>query len=319
MNKDTNYNATIDIKPDIIIRYSGFNSTNLPTCVIYVRPQTNIVSYEKAILKGTQKYANVSYMANLNGMLFLKDALILDHYACEYRFAIYAGQEIEKYPEMIDKFENFFNIKFKNAKIIGSFDAILLLGKSPKELYDCFVEEKEFLKLYGQTIKKIKDFYIVNYDIPQIINEYNTHTNIFIVSICFKKEEYSFEEVNQSIINEILNDDKAAIIDEDKLNSLSMYDKIKRTYHLSSNHIKAMFDMTDFIFKNDCTRINFIETPLGKNLIDSGFTEDHLKSIKEYPILYVNKNNNKTLINIIEEANGRSFSETLDIFKTVLN
>ena len=40
------------ISPDIIIEYNYSPDIALPVGVIYVRPKTNIVSYEKAILKG---------------------------------------------------------------------------------------------------------------------------------------------------------------------------------------------------------------------------------------------------------------------------
>ena len=84
---------------------------------------------------------------------------------------------------MASKFEEHFKIKFNNAQIIGSFDAILKLKLSKQELFNKFVDDKDFLKFYGQTIKKIDDYFIVNYDLPAVLNKYDFTANVFVVLI----------------------------------------------------------------------------------------------------------------------------------------
>ena len=219
-NMDIKTNILQYSKPDIIIDYFLPENHEKPIIVIYVRPHTNLVSYEKAIIKGIMPFAKVIYMANLNGKIFITNALILDHYSIEYKFAIYAKNEISKYPEMIEQFEDHFKENFNKAKIIGAFDAIMLLSMNQQKLFDSFVEDKDFLRFYGQTIKKIKNFYIVNYDMPAIIEKYNDKTNIFVIATMLNNEEFNIENINQSIASEIKNDKNTGITDEERYNGI---------------------------------------------------------------------------------------------------
>ena len=164
-------NLDIIIKPDVIIDYIYSNAIDKPAALVYVRPETNEVHYEKAIILGIMPYADVVYLANLNGKIFIKDALILDHYPSQYRFAVYGKDEMAKYPEFIEKFEKYFDDKFEKAQIMGSFDALIKLGMTDELLFNIVVDKKDFLKLYGQTIKKINNIYILNYDMPMIIKD----------------------------------------------------------------------------------------------------------------------------------------------------
>jgi hypothetical protein len=317
MENFNSYNIDTIIKPDIIIDYLHYENPKLPVYVIYVRPQTNLVSFENAILKGVQSYADIIYLANINGKIFINNALILDHYSCEYKFSIFAKQEIAKYPEMINKFEEYFKVKFDDAKIVGSFDAMLLLGYDPQSLFELYVEKWDFLKFYGQTIKKIDEFYIVNYDMPAIIQNYDAKTNIFVTAISLKDENITFKELNESIISEIKNSKN---IDPCEKILCDSYERAKRTFHLSRNHIKAMFDMSDFIFRNDGKQILLDETPLGKILIEKNILSlKDLVRLKSYPIVYVNQGKHKKLINIVEEGKNKNIDETIEFFKSIKN
>jgi hypothetical protein len=308
------------IKPDILINYS-FDCIDDDTAiaVIYVRPDTNIVSYEKAILKGVQGHGKVIYMANLNGKLFIKDALILDHYSIQYKFAIYGKSELAKYPEMIQGFENHFHTSFEQANIIGSFEALIKLHLEPAKLFSFFVDDTCFLKLYGQTIKKISDCYIINYDLPFLLNKYNDKTNIFVIVLQYNSNEINFQSINDSIFKEFKKDKYAPIIDEDKLKKLNSFEQVKRTYHISGNHIKAMYDMIDFVFINESTHISFIDTPLGKKLMNMNITEKQLYSIREQPINYLKQQNKLELINILEEGNFKNVKESISLIQQFIH
>ena len=323
MNSDlyTNLeNSRKEINPDIIIEFSPDDTLHLPVVVIYVRPETNIVSYEKSIIKGIAPFGNVIYMANLNGKLFIKDALILEHYASQYRFAIFGRQEIEKYTEMIDAFEKHFNDKFDSAQIIGSFEAILKLEMKQQELFNVFVHEGDFLRLYGQTIKKIKDVYVVNYDIPALIEKYNPKTNVFVIALRFKNDNISFTDINQSISEELKKNNNSPLLkaNDDKFDELNWVDILKRTYHISNSHVMALFDMKDFVFKSDGSHLKFSETPLGYKVLQTRVTVEMLKSLKEYPIVYVEENGKKKLINIIEEACNKTLDECVELVNRII-
>ncbi|OHD16249.1 MAG: hypothetical protein A2Y34_05075 [Spirochaetes bacterium GWC1_27_15] len=307
------------IKADVIIDYINTSDENLPMAVIYVRPETNEVHYEKAIILGITPFADVVYLANLNGKIFIKDALILEHYSLQYKFAIYGKEELAKYPEIITKFEDHFQTDFHNAKIIGAFDAVLKLGVSDEQLFNTMVEEKDFLRIYGQTIKKIDDYFVINYDIPAIIRKYTPKANVFTIVARFKKEDYSFMDINQSIFEQIKKNN-APIISEDRYKEkVEWNEKIKRTYHFSRNHIMAMFDMVDFVIRPNNNHIIFEETPLGRILIEKNhISSEALLIIKDYPLIHISINGEKKLVNLLEEANNKSLEECVELIKSII-
>lgn len=318
-DQPSNEERKVTIKPDIIIEYSVKDCYDHSMSVIYVRPETNAIPYEKSIISGIRPFADVVYMANLNGKIFIRDALIFEHYSSQYKFAIYGKDAISKHPEMVKKFENHFNIKFDNAKIIGSFEAIKQLNMTPSELFNTFVDSKDFIRYYGQTIKKIKDIYIVNYDLPELIKIYDTDANVFIIVVRFPSKDFSFTDINKSIREELKKDEHAPIIDEDKFKSLGLNEIVKRTYHISSNHITAMFDMTDFVFKKDDTHLSIYETPLGRKIIDKRIaTNDQLRNLKNYPLVKIKKNGSQVLVNISDEATGKNIDECIELINNII-
>ena len=307
------------IRPDVLIQYMNNDTTDLPTAVIYVRPKTNLVKYEKEILVGLQPYADVIYLANLNGKLFIKNALILEHYSTQYKFSIMGKEEVKKYSEMKKKIEKFFDRDFDSMKIIGAFDAMLEMNLTADALFNIIVEKKDFLKLYGQTIKKVKDYYIVNYNIPAILEKYTPTANIFVVAVRLKDKNTSLKLLDQSIFENIQNDKNTPIIDEDKLGKLKWNEKIRRTYHISRNHIIAMFDMMDFVFKSNGDHIKLEEIPFAKWLFDRGnINEQQLLQLKDYAIVYIRKNRKKKLVNILEESMHKNFEECEELLKSII-
>ncbi|HOJ63469.1 MAG TPA: hypothetical protein PLE45_03510 [Spirochaetota bacterium] len=308
-----------NIKPEIIIDYFDRKDLDLPIIVIYVRPESNEVFYEKALLKGISPFGDIVYLANLNGKIFLNHALILDHYSTQYSFAIRGKDEIAKYPPMVKKFEKYFKVKFNDAKIIGSFDAILNLNIEAEELFNLIVDKKDFLSFYGHTIKKIEDLYIVNSNIPAILNKYTDKTNVFVMAARLRDEKYKIEDINCSIFEELKKDNKTTLIDEKFLKDIKWEEKIKRTYHISRNYIMATFDMIDFIFKPNGERIEFSETPLGRMILDENIMEkSELTKLKDNPLVYIKTKRGKKLINIAEYPKNMTMRECIELIKSIV-
>ena len=78
------------------------------------------------------------------------------------------------------------------------------------------------------------------------------------------------------------------------------------------------FDMIDFVFKKDGAHISFNETPLGHILINNNIDEKKLMKLKDYPIVYINKNGNKALVNLIDEANDKNLNQCVDLIKSII-
>jgi len=222
-----------------------------------------------------------------------------------------------RFPEFVETFENYFKTSFDSSFIIGSFDALIKLNLNDESLFNYIVEDKDFLKLYGQTIKKINNVFVVNYDMPAIIKRYTPKANVFAIAIKFKDKNTSFLEINQSIFDQIKKNNMV-IVDEEFHKSLEWNERIRRTYHISRNNVMAMFDMVDFIIRNNNDHLRFIETPLGKTLIEeNGISEDFIIRIKEFPIVYIEENGKKRLVNLLEEANGMNMEECVNLIKRI--
>jgi hypothetical protein len=315
MNEDMN--GQHEIRPDVIIDFID-NDSPLPDLVIYVRPETNEIHYEKAIIMGVNPFGDVIYLANLNGRLFIRDALILEHYNSQYKFAIYGKEEMEKYPEIMYAFEEYFKVDFDSANIIGSFDAILKLNISDEEMFNIIVSDRDFFKFYGQTIKRINNHFVINYDMPAILKRYTAKSNIFVISVRLKDENIDPWTVNLSIFDQ-LKKDNTPLVSEASLQLLDWNEQIKRTYHISRNHIMAMFDMLDFIITANGKHIGFYNTPLGKLLLDAyGYTESDLSNLKQDPLVYIDFKGQKKLVNIMEEGNKKSLKECADLISRVI-
>ncbi len=302
-------------KPDIIIDYH-FSEGNLnPMFVATVRPESNEIAYEKAILQGLKDYADVVYLANLNGRTLGQNCVLFDHYASQFKFSIFGKHAIEQYPEMIDKFQRFFGIDFEIAPILGSFDAVIRLNKTPEQLFDTIVDSKDFLMMYGQSIKLIDGFYVVNSNIPRIIKHFSDdNINMFVVAARAKNDHLDFDGINKSIFTYMKTCANIPLIDEELLQGLNWEKRIKRTFHLSSGYIYGMFDMIDYIFHSDNAKITFRDTPLGYILMEKyKLTEQHLTNLKNSPIVYLCDGSRRELVNIINYSSGKTMSECVDI------
>lgn len=305
-----------DIKPDILIPYSGAAEKNKlghsSITMIAVRPETNRVDYEATIIKSVAPYAHVVYMANLSGILMNDKAIVLCHYSSQLQFAVNGKDEMAKYPEMIAAFEKKFKVKFEAAPIVGAYSAILdyKVKKDGDELFRTMVPNTDFLEMYGQTIKKIEGFYVLNYDIPAIVTRHHEGTNIFIMALRLVDESIGFSSLHHMIYDNMCRNQNTAIQGPDTREKLPLewYDRIRRTYHMSRSHIEAMFDLTDFVFKDEGQRICFAETPLGQRLLQEGVMtetqlEERLTLLKESPLVYLRQpGGTGKLVHIIHEG-----------------
>ncbi len=173
-------------KPTIIIPYPGPSlAPDVQDIFIYLRPESNGVQVEGPLLKSIRDYPapkgslKIIYMANIPGSFLIKHRIIEEHYSLKVRFAM-LGRDLFT-PTMRRSFEDYFQIPFSEAEIIGAFKALKKLKLTSEELFHLWIPEKDLLTIHGQTVKKVKDIFIVNYDIPALIHKNNNRTNIFVI------------------------------------------------------------------------------------------------------------------------------------------
>lgn len=320
MNSKDEFNV---IKPDILIPFDNSKIKDSHLFVISVRPETNKIDYESLIMQAVQKDSEIIYMANFSGDVINRKAMVATHYPCQFKFALKGKERLSQYPEIVTEFDKKFSEKFSDAKIYGSFEVVsglYGLKMDKDELFNIIVPEEDFLEIYGQTIKKYNDFYIVNYDMPEIIHKHTQSTNILVMAIRMIHDK-SYYEINHTIYENFQKAKNIEILDKEKRKEMTWYNQIKRTYHMSRNHIQAMFDMHDYIIDNNGNRISFIDTPLGNKLVeervfDKKELDKRMKTLKSDPLVRMKIDDKTQLVNIINEGNfmdnGKIIDRTLD-------
>ena len=173
-------------QPTIIIPYPGpSRAPDVQDIFIYLRPESNGVRVEGPLLKSIRDYPapkdslRIIYMANIPGSFLVKHRIIEEHYSLNVRFAVH-GRDLFT-ANMRRAFEEYFQISFNEADIIGSFEALGKLKLNYEELFHLWLPEKDLFTIHGQTVKRFKGLFIVNYDIPALIHKNNNRTNIFVI------------------------------------------------------------------------------------------------------------------------------------------
>ncbi len=255
--------------------------------VAYVRPETNNVLYERAILSGLRSRGTIIYCANISGSIFQRDQILERHYSTQFRFARDPRGELARFPEITTRLEAHFKLSVREANLLGSFDAVESLGISEEDLLETIVPAADYLGCWGQSFKRISGAIVVNPNLPAIITRHSPAANVFaVVARSLEAGPGFFEEVNRKIFTEITARAETPLLDAEKLDALDWSERIRRTFHLSVNHLMTMLDMADFVYCGSEKRLDVTDTPLGKLLIGEGaVTPEELRSMKSYPLV----------------------------------
>lgn len=285
--------------------------------VIYVRPESNNVSYEAEILSGIRKMAEVIYLANLNGGFIQDRGILLNHYVAQFKFAAAPREGMVAFPEIRERFERHFGLRAAEARIIGSLEAVVEKGFGVEALFELVVPDEDFLNCYGQTFKRVGEYFIVNYDLPAVVERYTRKSNVFCVLVRLRDASPTFyHDLNQSIYEAIVSSPNTPVIFGVKMESLLWSERIRRTYHISTNNLMAMFDMADFIFRQDGTNLPVTETPLGLKLLSSGYVDEALlEKIRTTRLCYSQSADARTLEYLPHSGLRRDFPETGALLK----
>ena len=257
--------------------------------VVYVRPETNNVLYERAIVAAVRKQGQLVYLANLNGAIFQRDRILERHYSSQFRFARNPRGELARYPVIADRVTRHFNQSLDAVPLIGSFDAVDNLSVPPDELFGTILSDADFLNCYGQEFKRIGDHIVVNPHLPAIVRRYTPQSNVFTLVVrLMDRSARAFEALNHAIYVQVTASQDTPVLDEARLQFLDWSQRIRRTYHVSSNHLMAAFDMSDLVYVGDAEHLDIARTPLGRWLVDRGaISAERLRELQDAHLAYI--------------------------------
>ena len=288
--------------PDLLVRYppeeDGFASGAKAAsyAVVYVRPETNTVLYERAIVAAIRgRGEEVIYLANLGGALIQQDGILKEHYPSQLLFASDPRAQAARYPEIGERLELHFGAPIESLPLVGAFAAAA--RTSAEELFESFVPPPDFLTCWGQQFKRVGGAVVANPGLPAVLNRYTLQANVFVVVVRSADDSPGFfSSLNRAIYREISSRAETPLVDGERLGAVPWPERVRRTYHLSRTHLMAMFDMADLVYLAEGRRLAIAETPLGKSLRAQGMvTAQMLQDLRREPLRYTHHGNHRIL------------------------
>lgn len=264
--------------PQILVPYPGPDgSGDVQDIFLYLRPETNGTLVESALLKVIQNCSQyrtglkLVYLANFPGEFIVQYHIVERHYAHKFFFAVHGKRAFTS--RMRADFERHFGVDFDEAQIIGSFEALHVLGKAPDELFSAWVPQELMLHVDGQTIKRIGDVFVVNYDIPALMHKNARGTDIAVMLFrCSLDYDYFVElveEMREALVSKgVLSKDRPA----------------SRAFHYSKGPVEQILDATDYLRRPDGSAVEPEELSFVAYATRHGFDVDELLGVVRGPI-----------------------------------
>ncbi len=277
MSADTGTGASVRT-PRVLLPYAGPDTGGAFTDIfVYLRPEANGVLAESAILKVIERCSAYKkdlflvYMANIPGDFIACHKLVEKHYAVKLVFAVRGGDAFT--PEMRIAFERYFRERFDAAKPIGAFQAMDDLNLRAEELFSVRVPESEVLMVNGQSIKKVRGRYIVNYDIPALLHKNNAHTDIAVMLFRTRNGYHHFSE----LIREM----KDAVVREGIIGPGQHF---SRVFHYSKSPFEQALDARSHLFGSDGAFLGLEASSFAEYCMVRGLAAEQLHGLVDNPV-----------------------------------
>lgn len=298
-------------KPTVIVPYGGPESSgSVEDVFLYLRPESNGIMVESIlmnVLRGNElfrKKAQLVYLANLPGDFIMENHVIEDHYSVNYRFAC-KGKSLFT-PFMKQEFSSHFHTDFDDAAIAGSFDALQELNIDAETLFNIWVPFEDMMQINGQSIKKYKNLYIINYDIPALLHKNNYSTDIAVMILRSSLDKENFKEMILQMERALI---EKGIMDKEKPPS--------RYFHYSKGPFEQILDGLGYLYTSDGEHLPMENVSFSEMLKKSGFSLKQIYGVINNPIMYFQDGEKLVEDNIFMRTRSKNFDEALDVLKSV--
>ena len=265
--------------PSILVPYSGPSTdAGVQDIAIYLRPESNGVKVESTILQvihknpAYKKALQIVYLSNIPGDFIVGNRVIEEHYAVKIRFAREGKQAFTD--SMRGLFEGFFACSFDKAEILGSFEALSRLGKTPEELHAIWVPREQYTEIHGQSIKKTDGVFVVNYDIPALLQMNSADTDVFSMILRSFLPYSTFHGLIKTI--------NRALKDEGIITNPMLYYHV---FHYSKGPFEQILDGIGYVYTREDEHIDLSELSFFAYLLARGCRHDAILESIRQPIM----------------------------------
>ncbi len=244
---------------------------------MYLRPEANGIHVESAMMRTIQtnphycENVKLVYLANLPGEFIVHHRIIEQHYRLKLSFAKHGKRLFTEY--MQREFSRYFEVPFEEAEILGSFEAMKRLHYSREQLFHLWVPAQDIMHLNGQTIKRVGDIFVVNYDIPAILLKNKMNTDIAVMILRTRLGPDSIHSLMMDMVERLKKD-----------GLLEQSQAFTRLFHFSRSPFEQILDGIGFLYRNDGSHIPLTEIQFYSYLLDRGLTKQEIHQILRYPI-----------------------------------
>ncbi len=265
--------------PSVLIPYPGVGGDpDVQDIFVYLRPESNGVLVESVMLKVIQKNPEYKkriflvYLANLPGEFIMRNHIIEEHYSLKLKFAVLGKKFFTQ--AMREAFSRRFGTAFGEAKIVGSFEALRLLSMTPSDLFRRWVPDGDFGIVNGQTIKKIGDMYVVNYDIPALLHMKNREKDIAVMIFRTTLAYGEFRGIVAMM--------ETALVES---RILSPGVPACRVFHYSKGPFEQILDGIGYLYTPDAVHIPPEDLPFSRYLMSRSVEFSVIRGILKNPII----------------------------------
>ncbi len=297
--------------PTVVVPFSGLcESVLCQDIFVYLRPESNGIAVESALMRGIslvpdwQNSINLVYLANLPGGFLNERGVFEEHYNTRIKFAR-KGRSLFT-PYMREVFSDYYGVSFDNARIIGSYDAISLLGMDEDQLFNLWIPEEALLIINGQTVKKFGKYFIVNCDIPAILHKNNDSTDIAVM--VFRTQLWGKDFYN------VIAKMTEVLLKEGILRSESQFSHV---FHYSKGPCEQILDAIGFLYDSSGNHLPLENIRFYNFLLDKGMLPEEVNSLIKEPILQFRNGNGKIEEkSIFQVTMNLSYEESWEIIKS---
>jgi len=289
--------------PQVLVPYTPAVSEDQRDFFIFLRPESNGVKVESVMMRvimDNRRYregVHICYLANIPGDYMVHSRMVEQHYHLKISFAQRGGQLFTPYMKSV--FQAHFHELFRQDRVLGAFAALERFDLTPEEMFHLRVPAAEMLEVNGQSIKRFHDHFIVNYDIPAILQKNRGQTDIAVMVLRSELADDLFRQLIAEMGNALR---------REKIISPRM--PVSHVFHYSKGPFEFILDAEGFLLTPRGRRVSLGQHEFSRFLLRRGISVDKLERLLRYPILLYRETDD-TLVerDIIGYTFGDGFEE----------